>query len=301
MIVPDEVRKCVVFVGEEKKTGGRRACGTAFIVARPIEGTDRVATYCVTAWHTIKRIMENGGYKVLLRLNLVGGGARWIETEVHDWKTHPDDSSVDVAVLWLDWLDLIKEYDFVACKLSMALDEQIINDLAIGIGDELFFVGLFSEHQDTHKNIPIVRVGNIAAMPEEMIRSQEWCMHAYLVEARSIGGLSGSPAFVHVGTDPRFRVRRTSKPQQPQSALVPAPTFYLLGLVHGHWDAKDSVDATDEDSSRGNESVNMGIAIVVPMQTIMYVIDQDEFKRKENKMMQEWNLKHSPTPDDLHE
>jgi len=41
--------------------------------------------------------------------------------------------------------------------------------------------------------------GNIAAMPEELIEVRDFgMMQAYLVESRSLGGISGSPVFVHV-------------------------------------------------------------------------------------------------------
>ena len=38
MLVPDHVRDCVIFVGFELKAGAIEPWGTAFLVARPIEG-----------------------------------------------------------------------------------------------------------------------------------------------------------------------------------------------------------------------------------------------------------------------
>jgi hypothetical protein len=101
-------------------------------------------------------------------------------------------------------------------------------------------------------------MGNIAMMPDEVIPTELGDMEAYLVEARSIGGLSGSPAFV----------RKT----------VPfgIGSFYLLGLMHGHWDlpAKSKNDLLMNDDLLGK--VNMGIAIVVPAKKILEVLNHPE-------------------------
>jgi hypothetical protein len=66
----------------------------------------------------------------------------------------------------------------------------------IGIGDAVFITGLFSHHPGKARNLRVIRVGNIAAMPDEPVKTQRGEMEAYLIEARSLGGLSGSPVFV---------------------------------------------------------------------------------------------------------
>ena len=288
MLVPDEIRKCVVFVGEELKQGGHRLCGTAFFVAVDIEGTDLVASYCVTAKHTLKGIEENSGYKVLLSLNLAEGGRAWVATKISDWLFHPDDELVDVAVCPFN---LGGQFDHLVLPWSMALDDKRIREDSIGIGDELFLVGLFNQHSGSARNIPILRVGNIAAMPEEPIISGRWVMDAYLVEARSIGGLSGSPVFVNLGT---------SRVVKGQIKTAPTPVFYLLGLMHGHWDKPDyDLYGISEDSSTKRERVNMGIAIVVPVQKILEVLNQGLIKNELRRSADEWRIRNSPIADEL--
>ena len=87
-------------------------------------------------------------------------------------------------------------------------------------------------------------------IPDEPVPTKMGMTEAYLIEARSIGGLSGSPAFVY---------KRNR--------------FYLLGLMHGHWDIppENKNDFVDMDSFG---SVNMGIAIVVPAKKILEVLNQ---------------------------
>ena len=51
--------------------------------------------------------------------------------------------------------------------------------------------------------------------------------------------------------------------------------FYLLGLIHGHYDvtADPSGSATDMAGLR-DERINMGIAIVVPIARVVEMIDR---------------------------
>ena len=64
----------------------------------------------------------------------------------------------------------------------------------IGIGSEVYFPGLFVHHHG--RNEPIVRGGIVSSMPTEPVLTEFGEIHAYLAEARSVGGLSGSPVIV---------------------------------------------------------------------------------------------------------
>jgi hypothetical protein len=96
---------------------------------------------------------------------------------------------------------------------------------------------------------------------------------AYLAEARSIGGLSGSPVFVHFGY---WRNIEGTLMQHKG----PFGGFYLLGLMHGHYRVKN-VEFQSSGTSVQKEYINMGIAIVVPLSKIMEVVDQPLIKREE--------------------
>jgi hypothetical protein len=287
MLVPDHVRDCVVFVGYEKSHGAFEPLGTGFLVARPIEGTGNRenAAYCVTAKHVIDDVKKCSAAKVLLRMNLTGKGAECIETEWADWVYHPGGGVVDVAVIPIEFE--LGIHDHGACPLSMSLDSSKIAKEAIGIGDELFVVGLFSQHIGTQRNIPILRVGNIAAMPDEAVDTSMGPMQAYLAEARSTGGLSGSPVFVHLGavrvTEGKLKIAQTTNPK-----------FFLLGLMHGHWRTSESPST---DLLSRNANVNMGIAIVVPVEKILEVLNQDVIRDLERKKAEVWREKNLPVMD----
>lgn len=185
----------------------------------------------------------------------------------------------------------------------MFLTAPIKERYSIGIGDEVFLTGLFYKHRERKRNIPIVRVGNIAAMPEEKVRTSMGLIDAYLVEARSIGGLSGSPVFV------RLEALRTLEKDQliiGGGGNTPTNIFYIMGLMHGHYDARLlSTDLLNEDTVLTNEQkreiVNMGIAIVVPCEKILEVINQPMIREPEEKVEKQAREETIPTPDNVGE
>jgi hypothetical protein len=272
--VPDEILKCVVFLGTfvpELSSGVRLSfIGTAFFVAVPSPTLGRAFIYLVTAKHVTERLalawkdLERHNKELanscrncfFLRINTKNGRSEFLKSEGKRWFTHPTDASVDVAVL--PWAPPLEEYDFKCVSISSFLSDETVQKEAIGIGDEVFITGLFAHVSGSTKNLPIIRMGNIAMMPDEVIPTELGNIEAYLVEARSIGGLSGSPAFVR------------------KTVPVGIGGFYLLGLMHGHWDlpAGRKNDFSINDDLLGK--VNMGIAIVVPAKKILEVLNHPE-------------------------
>jgi hypothetical protein len=264
--VPDEIQKCVVFVGlpvrMRKDQVGIGFKGTAFFVGVPsesIEGLDYV--YLVTAKHVAKSLE---GKKFLVRINTRAGRAAVLMGEGTQWWYHPTDESVDVGLITFA---PPPEYDYMRIQTSSFLSDEVIRDTNIGPGDEVFITGLFAQLSGLERNLPIVRMGNIAMIPGESVTTSLGDIEAYLVEARSIGGLSGSPAFVR------------------ETGAEGAGSFYLLGLMHGHWD----VPAKGRSGMGGMYSkgaVNVGIAIVVPAKKILEVLNQPrlvEIRRADDK------------------
>jgi hypothetical protein len=78
-------------------------------------------------------------------------------------------------------------------------------ELRIGLGDDLFMVGRFINHDGKERNIPVLRFGTIAMMPEEPIVADNKEQDSFLIEIRTIPGFSGSPVFVHMPQDTRLK------------------------------------------------------------------------------------------------
>ena len=140
-----------------------------FCMARPIEGTERAFHYAITARHVIDHIRNLGIDTVLLRINRKEGTAFWAPTRIADWVLSPEGPSVDIAILRYV---MNPEWDHLNIPFSMAVTDALIEREKIGVGDEVFVTGLFSGHIGTRNNIPILRVGNIAAMLGEKVNTR---------------------------------------------------------------------------------------------------------------------------------
>ncbi len=286
MRIPDEIRKSVVFVCY-KVNGGFNLAGTAFFVSVQPDGDFGVGfVYVVTAKHVIVEASQHSvDGCVYLRVNLVKGEAQLIEVPRDKWLDHPTDSSVDASIL--PWVLSKRQVDYLTIPDTMTATDEVIRRESIGIGDEVFLTGLFVNHYGQNRNLPIVRMGTIALMPEERIATRFFGeIEAYLVEARSIGGLSGSPVFVHLGG-----VR--------EGTLNFPVKWHWLGLMHGHWDFpldSSDTDLVTEDTPE-KEAVNMGIAIVIPATQIMEIINQPMEKKSREEAINSYKEAKLPVED----
>jgi len=286
MRVPDEVRDTVVFVGSEGQRDGQPAIiwrGTAFVVAIPSSRADFNFEYFVTARHVVAPLQ---GQRYFIRANRVDDGSVVTRGDGREtWWFHPTDSSADVAVLPIGINRNV--YKLTAIPIQMFLkDPPGEGQSHIGVGDDVFITGLFAHLSGDERNHPIVRTGNVALMPSCKVETAKFGkMDAYLIEARSIGGISGSPVFV-----------RETKMFAPRTPFFAFGKIHLIGLMHGHWDLPPSAknDVVGDDIMK---SVNMGIAIVVPAHKIIETLEQPELVEQRKELEAHRAAKMAQTPD----
>jgi len=299
MRIPDEMLNGVVFVGVKAKMGNREVLapkGTAFFVGYPIGGGIRGHyLYLVTARHVVEKL---GGGDFFIRANTISGPhedvwARHGDPSVR-WWFHPFDEAADVAVLEMNLLG--DQFRLGVVPTSMFLTNNALADTGIGIGDEILMVGLFGVLKDTTQNLPIVRVGNIAMMPPEPIRTGRGKTDAYLIEARSIGGLSGSPAFVW---EDGVLEEPAVKPERGLAIPRIINRIHFLGLMHGHWAIlpEDRNEAEPRKNVNTDDQVNIGIAIVTPAWKILETLEQPGLKATRDAALEDARKGMTPTMD----
>jgi hypothetical protein len=129
-------------------------------------------------------------------------------------------------------------------------------------------------------------------IPEEQIQTDLGFADVFLVEARSIGGLSGSPVLVRetVGLDGQREDGSTLK-------LMGLGDTYLLGLVHGHWDINELELNKPQYTHDPRRGVNLGVAIVVPADKIIEILERPELKAKREEREENVRRGRIPTPD----
>jgi hypothetical protein len=190
---------------------------------------------------TAKHIAANLSHPFLIRANVEGGGGAFVEWSAPaEWITH-EDPFVDVAAIpWAPTRPI--DFEYVATPFFVTAPDDL------RVGQEIFATGLFWYAAGDQRNEPIVRTGHVAMLPGGEVRTGLGRIRAYLAELTSIAGLSGSPVF----------------------ARDAEGTVLLAGLVHGHWDAP---------LAPGEPPVNTGIAIVIPAEQILEVLNQEPVVR----------------------
>jgi len=273
VLISQAFRKCVTFLYAESHRRGsaeaeRLPVGSAFHVGVelfPDAPGVHWAPYAVTARHVVE-----GHDQLWLRVRGqdIGDYKDWpIPREA--WYLHPH---TDIALTSLDGVENLGKSDSTFLRLSEFASRDFVQRHEVGEGDDVFFSGLFIGHYGRGVPLPIVRFGNLALMPREPVEveishhPQTWAsIEAYLVEARSWGGQSGSPAFLS------FNANRHMGSVQ----VGIAPPFALLGLVQGTWKDPRGMKAPDP-SGEGMVEINMGISVVVPAYKIEDALMDEE-------------------------
>lgn len=267
MKINERTKKCVAYLQYRLADGTYRYAGTCFFVTK-----DSKYKFVVTAKHVIEGIKWLGINEVYIRLNFKDGSTRSISHNINSWIYHVD-NSVDIAVSPCYFPEEADHLYYLVSNFSSA---QTLKDYDIGCWEEVFITGLFSHHSGNKNNMPIVRIGNIAMMPDEKIDTQMGLMTAYLIESRSIWWLSGSPVFLNLGS-----VRLIDgQIKQASDTYIPP----LLGLIHGHFDSKSNdIDSIADDNSEAKK-INVGIAIVTPIEKLIEVLELDKIKLHEKEI-----------------
>jgi hypothetical protein len=285
MRVPDIVLKCVGFVGEVTHQDSAGISGdlyaTGFFVSVPCQSPGLKGiqfAYFVTAKHVATALK---GKDIYFLVNKIGGGVIPFTTVFgNHWYLHPTDKTADVAVIQVG---LQRDADIKTVFMTNFATPEKIVEMNLGIGDEVFAVGLFHPATGTSRNEPVVRHGNIAMMPAEQIQTKLGYADVYLIEARSIGGLSGSPVFVRPTIHLPVRDATTG---MEQHGFFVGHGATLLGLMQGHWDIEESEINSPRVVHNSKRGVNMGFAIVVPAIKIMETINRSELVTRRRELEQ---------------
>lgn len=295
MAINENIPQCVVFIGIRDERGAFAPYGTAFVVLW--EHEERLFPYLVTAAHVL-RDMRSSGCPWICRLNSKSEGVQFALLGEELWFYHPTIRGCDIAVSPFNASR--DTFDYMGVGLSDGvLTDKYREEYDIGYGDEVFTIGLLTRHFGRDKNIPVVRVGNIAAVPDEKVDLGSYGeQEAYLIESRSIGGLSGSPVFLRT---PPMRLVRTEVKN-----MGGHHTEYLMGVNIGLFETSAHADRARSEAEAVRESflesVSAGIAIVVPIQRAIEIIQNTpELADHRQRVMEARRKRAGFTPSSAHE
>ena len=188
--IPDVVLHSVFFLYPpdfKAATEGKRTGGCGFIVTMKSERTGKNVAYGVTARHVV--IDEGNSFA---RINRKGDASPEVfDFDSSDWTAHPE--GYDLAAIQLDIDPDVHAVSAVPME-EFAQHAQSFNK---GLGDDVFMVGRFVDHDGADRNSPSVRFGNIAVMPTLMEQQRGRMLESYIIDMRSRTGYSGSPVFIY--------------------------------------------------------------------------------------------------------
>jgi hypothetical protein len=276
--IPPEVKKVVTFIFVPDAQGKPTPNGTGFFASvksdPPAPG---LYGYLVTARHVL--LKPDGTYypKILVRLNKLQGDADFVGIDLTEdghstVYTHPD-PTVDIAVIPAFPKESV--YDFKVIPEEMLTTKESFSQLNIREGSDTFFVGLFLPYYGEQRNIPIVRFGRVAMLPDDRIpwktdpAKPPQLVQTYLIDTRTYGGNSGSPVFFYLGSD-----------RVPGSLILGAPLLKLAGIMEGHFNEPTPLNAVQTPDSAAYFSLyNNGIAAVTPSFLLHDILFSDELKK----------------------
>ena len=267
MRLPDAIRDAVCFIAVKMPSGNLRFGGTGFFVTHEDEtayGPHRTL-YLVTAKHCVEQAIASSG-SVYARINLSNGTTKTVQLH-GPWIK----SDSDVAMMVIDDDDEYGHLLEANIPTQAFLTDAQIQQNNFGVGDEVYITGLFTQRFGISSNIPVLRSGIVSAMPVEPIQGPKDAkpFSAYLLEVRSLSGLSGSPVLtiIHRGT-------LMNRPARQFSGVVHQIT--LVGLIRGHWPTMANWDSDDPYIPADGDILNSGIALATPVQELRALIDSPE-------------------------
>lgn len=284
---------------------GVNAGGTGFVVSKRV-GEDRSAYYAVTNKHVLRGDANEDGFPVV-RLNTTDGGVEAFEFDPGEWEYHPN-APVDVAAIELP-IDRAKH------EVSAISDEYFVGeDHGWKVGDDVFMIGLFVDHEGREVNRPLARFGNISmvASKDAKVRDQE----AFIIDMHSRSGFSGSPVFAYrtfgadltgaahqIAIDARpvdrmlqdqlNRYKRGERnfpaPREVWTMARTQPALKLLGVHCGQFKERWEIEQRDAHGQTVKSPVDgmSGMTYVAPAWKISEVLSLPKFVEQRERMAEQ--------------
>ncbi len=163
----------------------------------------------------------------------------------------------------------------------------------VALGDEVCAVGLYSSHHGKVKNIPVIRIGNLAALCEEPVNTIRGPAEGYLIELRTFAGLSGSPVFV---VAPPVQSKDGQLRYQPSEGLGNVPLGMLVGyhLVDSKTDqvlvprTQMVAQADAANDAYTFDERNTGFGIVIPIERVLDMLENPDLQLQMKIRAEQW-------------
>ncbi|WP_171611650.1 trypsin-like peptidase domain-containing protein [Roseicella sp. DB1501] len=190
--IPRKILEAVIYLfpDEESAKRGSPNGGTGFLVGMPVKDlSGQYFVYAVTNWH-----VALGEGCSTIRINKHDGGTEIFSFEPDEWI---GSKKYDIAIIPLENLDE-KIHKVSVIPTTMFATRDVVSDCGISLGDDVYMIGRFIDHDGTKINVPSARFGNISIMPTFLPQGMHFGpAETYCIDLHSRTGYSGSPVFMY--------------------------------------------------------------------------------------------------------
>jgi hypothetical protein len=273
MHVDNGLIHCAAFLGMTTTDDRFHIDGTCFFLR---VDEDRLPfTYLVSAKHVVRDFFANRpGKSLSVRVQgKTGRMPKIFNTSPTDWIDHLD-TKVDMAVYEVPWATWNADDDLDIIALTVPDFTQLERDLrqsGFGLGSEVFIPSAYIHVPGETQNLPVVRFGRVSAMPSEPLWVLTPTPPAFLIETRSLGGMSGAPVLFH--TEPYRMGPREPARTDPGNSTFRAYPAFLIGMHVGTYPGQFRSDWAGQIIG-SDEQFNSGISIVLPVAQIVEAVNQ---------------------------
>jgi hypothetical protein len=267
--ISDEILECSIFLYHSKEDAENdyNTGGSGFLVA--IKTEQHECYYAVTNSHVILE-----GESPVVRINRKDGKIQILDIPPKTWIHHPLGDDVAICPL----LMLHSPYNIRLIQSDLLITKQKMEELQLGIGDDIYIVGRLTGMNSKQQNTPAVRFGNIAVKGTvPMLHERGFSQESFVAEIHSISGFSGSPVFVHMLQD-------STRPDGRKAADHIGP--WLLGIDWGHIPMPMYIYRKNEEYPDNDykASTTTGMATIVPAWKLQELLDMKEVVEMRKKL-----------------
>jgi hypothetical protein len=176
--------------------------------------------YAVSNWHVAVR--EGAS---VVRINTKDGKSESFEFGPEQWEFNP---KYDIAVILLMNIDPNK-HDVVPIPVPEGfVKKEDLERVKLGVGEDVFMIGRFIDHDGGPINRPAARFGNISVMPSPIEQPNGGMADCYCIDLHSRSGYSGSPVFVY--RTPGYDLEERPSATMGEAKILLSGTNYLALL-----------------------------------------------------------------------
>lgn len=198
--LPNHLMDGAAFLFRTKQEAKKRARigGTAFLVTKEVAGSKEAfgsrlfIPYFVSCHH----VVYSGGASVVSINRRDGKDPDIFEFEPTDWTEHPNGD--DVVAICAQGHVKPMGHRYASVENTWLVTPEFVEKAEVGVGDEVFMIGRFINHQGLKENRSSARFGSISMMLEKIwVKEDHRYQEGFAVEMRSRTGFSGAAVAVY--------------------------------------------------------------------------------------------------------